>query len=179
MEERTGASSKGVLPPAEAAEPAASLNLEKLVPYRLTVLSNSLGASAMRLYGGAFGLRSVTEWPIIAALGHQAPLTAIDIAKSSMFEKTRVARAVQRLISVNLVVAKEDPSDARKSLLWLTESGARLHDEIVPYAMLRNEISTATLDDAERRQLDHLLEKLNKQLAAVEGVSRGSADDRT
>ena len=158
-------------PPPGAASPTASLNLEKLVNYRLTVLSNWLGTSAMRLYGRKFGLRSVTEWPIMAALGYRAPLTVMDIVNFSKFEKTRVARAVQRLISVGLIVTQEDPDDGRRVLLWLTESGAQLHDEMVPYAMRRNEIIAATLTQEERRQLDGLLEKLRAQLPTVERVS--------
>lgn len=57
-------------------------------------------------------------------------------------------------------------------LLWLTESGARLHNEMVPFAMRRNEIIAATLTTDERRQLDLLLSKLYAQLPAVEQVSR-------
>jgi DNA-binding MarR family transcriptional regulator len=95
----------------------------------------------------------------------------MDIVNFSKFEKTRVARAVQRLISAGLIVTQKDPGDGRRVLLWLTESGAKLHDAMVPHAMRRNEILSKTLTAEERHQLDGLLGKLYDQLPAVEQVS--------
>ena len=154
-----------------ATKPMASLNLEKLIIFKLTVLSNSLSSSAMRLYGRKYGLRSATEWPIIAALGHQAPLTVMDIVNFTKFEKTRVARAVQRLISVGLIVTQKDLNDGRQVLLWLSREGANLHDKTVPHTMRRNEIISSNLSDGEKHQLEVLLNKLELELPSLDDYS--------
>ena len=156
--------------PPGAARPDASLKLEQTLIYQLTIISNWLGLSALRLYGNRFGLRSVTEWPILAALGEDAPLTAKAICDFTKFEKTRVARATKRLIACGYIVSQSDPSDGRRTLLWLTDTGAHLHDLLVPFAMERNETLSATLSHEERAQLRRIVAKLVAQLPEVERV---------
>jgi len=57
--------------PPKARKPAtdhAVLELDRFLPYRLSVLSNRISQDIAALYGTRFGL-TVTEWRILAVLG--------------------------------------------------------------------------------------------------------------
>ena len=57
-----------------------ALELEKFLPYRLSVLAQLVSESLHDLYAQPFGL-SVTQWRVMAALGRFAPLTAAEILR--------------------------------------------------------------------------------------------------
>ncbi len=72
---------------------AQALELEKFLPYRLSVLSQLVSESLHDLYAGPFEL-SVTQWRVMAALGRFAPLTASEVGQRIVMDKVAVSRAV-------------------------------------------------------------------------------------
>ena len=52
------------------------LDLEHFLPYRLSVLSNTISAAIARDYGERFGL-AVTEWRVLAVLGRSDGLSRV------------------------------------------------------------------------------------------------------
>ena len=57
-----------------------ALELEKFLPYRLSVLSNTVSQAIAREYEDRFQL-SITEWRVVAVLGRYDGLSAREVAE--------------------------------------------------------------------------------------------------
>src|SRR6185436_4739513 len=91
-----------------------SLELEKFLPYRLSVLAQIVSQSLHDVYAGPFGL-AVPEWRVMAALGRFAPLTASEVGLRIVMDKVAVSRAVARLLKRGLVERATDRADRRRA----------------------------------------------------------------
>ena len=78
-------------------KPHAELRLERFLPYRLSVLSNRVSQDIARLYSARFNL-SITEWRVMAVLGHERGLSANTVAERTAMDKVAVSRAVSALM---------------------------------------------------------------------------------
>jgi DNA-binding MarR family transcriptional regulator len=136
-----------------------SLELEKFLPYRLSVLAQIVSESLHDLYAGPFGL-AVTEWRVMAALGRFAPLTASEVGLRIVMDKVAVSRAVARLLKRGLVERATDRADRRRATLRLSPRGRGLHARIVPLALEYEERLYAALSPGERHQFDTLSDRL-------------------
>ena len=138
------------------------LVLEQFLPYRLSILSNTVSNTIAREYRDLFGL-SIPEWRVMAVLGRFGPLSASGASERTAMDKVTVSRAVSQLIEQKLIKRDTDPTDRRRSILKLTARGARTHRKIVPIARGRETELTAALTETERRSLDTLLAKLQQR----------------
>jgi DNA-binding MarR family transcriptional regulator len=136
-----------------------SLELEKFLPYRLSVLAQIVSESLYDLYAGPFGL-AVTEWRVMAALGRFAPLTASEVGLRIVMDKVAVSRAVARLLKRGLVERTTDRADRRRATLGLSPRGRAVHARIVPLALEYEDRLYAALSPGERRQFDALSDRL-------------------
>jgi DNA-binding MarR family transcriptional regulator len=136
-----------------------ALELEKFLPYRLSVLAQLVSESLHDLYAGPFGL-SVTQWRVMAALGRFAPLTASDVGQSIVMDKVAVSRAVAGLMKRGLVERATDREDRRREPLRLTPKGRTMHDEIVPLALEYESELYRALSAEERQTLNSLCDRL-------------------
>ncbi len=118
---------------AKKAKPAAALMLDAFLPYRLTVLANSVSRAMARLYAERFDL-TIPEWRVMAVLGSGAPLSANQVAERTAMDKVRVSRAVARLLQSGRINRRPDPADRRRSLLRLSNQGKDIYEKIVPLA---------------------------------------------
>jgi DNA-binding MarR family transcriptional regulator len=143
-------------------EEAESLILERFVPYRLSVLSNTVSRAIARIYAERFDL-SIPEWRVMAQLGRHGRLTASEIVGLTAMDKVRVSRAVSRLTAARRIAADEDEADRRRQHLTLTPAGRRIYREIVPLALEREASLLETLSPQDRQALDRLLAKLQVQ----------------
>lgn len=144
-----------------------ALDLERFLPYRLSVLSNRISQNIAQGYAERFGI-GITEWRVIAILGRDAGLAANAVAERTAMDKVAVSRAVARLLERGLLQRDTHGDDRRRSVLELSEAGYRIYDEVVPVARAYERRLLAPLDDAERAMLDDLLKKL---AAATETLS--------
>jgi len=138
------------------------LELDRFLPYRLSVLTLSVSRSLASLYSDRFNLK-VHEWRVMASLGCGEPLAAHEICSRINMDKVQVSRAVSGLLAAGLVTRKIDSQDRRRSSLWLSEKGWDVYKTIVPLAM---EHETRLLDAftvKEREQFNKLLVKLTDQ----------------
>ena len=133
--------------------------LERFVPYRLSVLSNTISRSIARLYAEQFGL-SIPEWRVMAVLGRFGPLSANEVCDRTATDKVGVSRAVARLVENGLLHRTTDECDRRRSVLRLSRRGREVHDRIVPIARQREARILEVLSPDESAQLDRLLSKL-------------------
>lgn len=137
----------------------AVLELENFLPYRLSILSNRISQTISGLYGQRFGL-AVTEWRIMAILGRYPDLSAGEVAERTAMDKVAVSRALARLLERGLVQRDTHGADRRRSVLELSPVGYTVYDEVAPMALECERQLLASLDEADRAQLDILLAKL-------------------
>src|SRR3954469_12226570 len=131
--------------------PSQALELEKFLPYRLSVLAQVVSEALHDLYAGPFDL-AVTEWRVMAALGRFAPLTASEVGQRIVMDKVAVSRAVARLMKRGLVERTADRADRRRAPLKLSARGRGVHARIVPLALEYEARLYGTLSVQERHQ---------------------------
>jgi len=141
-----------------AAQPAV-LELERFLPYRLSVLSNTISQAIAREYAERFEL-SVTEWRVIAVLGRYSDVSASEVAERTAMDKVAVSRAVASLIEAGRVRREVHGDDRRRSVLALTAKGRKVYEQVAPRALAYERRLVGLLDSEERRWLDRILDKL-------------------
>ncbi len=146
--------------------PASQLKLERFVPYRLSVLTNTISRALAHGYAERFGL-TIPQWRIVAVLGHDPDLSAVEVAKRTVMDKVSVSRAVTALESDGRLIRRVDSSDRRRSLLRLSAAGRALYREIVPLARNYEMRLLSTLTASERSAFNDLLTRLTHQASAM------------
>ena len=135
------------------------LILENFLPYRLSILSNTVSSTIARIYDKRFSL-SVPEWRIIAILGRFPGLSAVEVADKTLMDKVAVSRAVTKLIKSGRLNRQFDDGDRRRSILNLSAEGRRVHDEIAPLAMQFERDLLRGIDDDDIERLNRIMETL-------------------
>lgn len=142
----------------------AVLELERFLPYRLSVLSNRISQTIASAYAARFGI-GVTQWRVIAVLGRYPGLSANAVAERTAMDKVAVSRAVARLLERDLLQREAHGDDRRRSVLELSAAGYDVYDEVVPLALGFERQLLSPLDADERAMLDALLSKLDAGLS--------------
>jgi DNA-binding MarR family transcriptional regulator len=155
---------KPIASPRETTAPDREFALEAFLPYRLSVLSNTMSDAIARLYRDRFGL-TIAEWRCMAVLGRFAPCPARDVAARTAMDKVQVSRAIAALRKRGLALQATDTRDRRRSKLALSAAGRRMHDEIVPLARAAEARLLQDLSADDRARLGALLARL--QIAAA------------
>ena len=141
---------------------AAPLVLDRFLPYRLSILSNTMSGAIARLYEARFGL-SILEWRIVAVLGLDAPLSAKGVCDRTRMDKVQVSRAVARLLEKGLLKRKFANDDRRRSALSLSAKGRKVYAEIAPMTAAWETQLLEALSPAELSALDRLVAKLQTE----------------
>ncbi len=144
------------------AEDGGDLDLERFVPYQLSVLSNVVSQEIAQAYSERFGL-AITEWRVIAVLGRFPGLSAAGVAERSAMDKVAVSRAVAGLLERGLLHREVHDSDRRRSVLELSEAGRKVHAEVAPLALAYERDLLAPLDEAERALFAGMLQRLGER----------------
>src|SRR5258708_30312989 len=83
------------IPTLEGPAREAKLELERFLPYRLSVLTNRISTAIARVYVRRFGL-TVPEWRVMAVLGRFGAMSAHAGCGKTAMGKVRVSRAGAR-----------------------------------------------------------------------------------
>ena len=137
----------------------APLELERFLPYRLSILSNTISQAIADDYQRRYDI-SVTEWRVMAVLARFDGLSAREVAERTAMDKVAVSRALARLVEAKRVSRVTHDDDKRRSVLSLTEAGWTMHDEVAPMARAREREVLAKLDAEECAWLTRILDKL-------------------
>jgi DNA-binding MarR family transcriptional regulator len=139
------------------------IDLERFVPFRLNRLAAEVSRALARVYGERFGI-DIPEWRIIATLGDRGRARAQDIALSTRMHKSMVSRAVARLTDLGWIARTDGAKDRREAPLALTTAGCAVYQQLVPIVLDYQERLLGSLTESERRTLERLLDKLERQL---------------
>ncbi|HLJ52926.1 MAG TPA: MarR family winged helix-turn-helix transcriptional regulator [Rhizomicrobium sp.] len=138
------------------------LDLDRFIPYRLSVLTNRVSSAIARQYSDRFEL-SIPEWRAMAVLGGTSGLSAREVAERTAMDKVQVSRAIESLMRAGRVQRAADASDGRVMRLSLTPKGRAIYEDVVPLALHLEEVFLSALAPQERRTLESLLDKLSRQ----------------
>jgi DNA-binding MarR family transcriptional regulator len=138
------------------------LVLDRFLPYRLSILSNTMSGAIARLYEERFGL-TILEWRIMAVLGLDAPLSANGVCERTRMDKVQVSRAVSRLLEKGLLSRKLADDDRRRSVLSLSAKGRRVYGDIAPLTAEWEARLLDALSPAELSAIDSLVTKLQDE----------------
>ena len=143
------------------------LELDRFLPYRLSVLTLAVSRSLAKLYSDRFNLK-VHEWRVMSSLGCGEPLAAHEICSRINMDKVQVSRAVSGLLTAGLVTRKTDFQDRRRSSLWLSDKGREVYMSIVPLAIDHESKLLDAFTVKERDQFSKLLAKLTDQALTLQ-----------
>lgn len=141
--------------------------LEDYLPYRLSLLSNTVSQGIAHRYQQDHDV-SVTEWRVVVVLGRFPGLTASEVVERTAMDKVSISRAVHSLIEKGFLQRQTDRSDRRRMRLYLTRGrGKKVLESIVPLASAYETELLKSLDEGERSALLALLEKLQSGAEAL------------
>ena len=154
------------------------LELDRFVPYRLSILTNTVSRSLARLYEDEYGL-TVAEWRLLAILARFGPMSANGVCERSGMDKVRVSRAVARATTRRLVHRATDKEDRRRSVLTLTDEGRSIHNRIIPLVKAREAELLSALAPGEVDVLVDMLHRLQTHASGLEDkrMNSGNAGD--
>ena len=135
------------------------LDLERFLPYRLSVLSNRISADIAQLYETRYGM-AIPEWRVIAVLAKRPGLSATEVAQRTAMDKVAVSRAVSALLRARRIERRFAPSDRRRSMLRLSARGEEVYAQVVPVALAYERELLAPLSESEREALGRALRVL-------------------
>jgi len=138
------------------------LDLGDFLPYRLSVLSNTVSTAIAGAYAQRFGL-TIAQWRVVAVLARTPGLSAAAVAERTAMDKVAVSRAVAGLIRAGRVRRAMARSDRRRSMLTLTTRGRVVYARIVPWALEYERRLLAELAARERAQFDMMLARLQRR----------------
>jgi DNA-binding MarR family transcriptional regulator len=132
---------------------ATTLELDRFLPYRLSVLSNIVSTAISGAYEKRFGL-TIPEWRVMAVLAMTPDLSAAQVAQRTAMDKVAVSRAVASLLKQRRIVRQTARADRRRSLLRLSLAGRRVYSQVVPVALAYERDLLAPLNKQDRAVVD-------------------------
>lgn len=147
--------------------PESPLQLDRFIPYRLSVLTNTVSMVIASAYEREFGL-SIPQWRVIAVLARYPELSAIEVAERTAMDKVAVSRAVQGLIDAKRVLRAFDRGDRRRSILRLSAAGQAVYTRVAPMALRYEAELLSALSPNDQRTLDRLLARLMEQAKSMQ-----------
>jgi DNA-binding MarR family transcriptional regulator len=133
--------------------------LEDFLPYKLSILSQSVSRLFENEYRTRFGL-SMNEWRVLVIIGAHAPISAKNICTRTLFDKMTVSRTTLSLKAKKLVSSKSNEDDARITLHTLTPSGQNIYDEIIPIAKTYEKALIKQLSTTEHESFCAIIDQL-------------------
>ena len=159
---------------ASTLDPSA-FELENFLPYRLSVLTNTVSQGIARSYRDRHDI-TVTEWRVMAVLGRYAGLTASEVVERTAMDKVAISRAVNSLVAKRLLERKTDRNDRRRRRLYVShDPGRKVLQEIVPQAREFERLLLQPLTGEEIETLGRIMDVL---LEAARNTGEGGLQGR-
>jgi len=137
-------------------------DLASYLPY----LINRAGARLADTFGAEIEAHGITlpMWRVIAALHHKSGQRVGELAEMTSIEVSTLSRLLGSMERKELVLRQRSREDARTVLVELTEKGARLTCQIIPRALLYQEMALKDFTPAEIETIKALLIRIFKNI---------------
>jgi len=110
------------------------LQLDRFLPYRLSITSNLVSDRIARAYESMFGL-TIPEWRLVAVIAEVDAITQAEIGERTRMDKVTVSRAAIALVGRGLLERAPNETDKRSHLLSLSVAGRELYALVAPKAL--------------------------------------------
>ena len=112
---------------------------------------------------------TLNEWRVMAMVGAQPGCNASQVAEYSGLDKMAVSRALAGLQRAKRLQRHEDPTDQRRSRLYLSAAGRSVYEVALARAQEREADLFANITVQEREQLSGMLDKLIASVRKTDG----------
>jgi DNA-binding MarR family transcriptional regulator len=146
-----------------------AIDLDRFLPYRLSVLTNLVSSTIADTYRRRFRL-GIPEWRVLAVLARYPGLSAAEVAQRTQMDAVAVSRAVARLLAARRLRRAVSRDDRRRSVLSVTAAGAAVYRAVAPLALGYERELLASLGGPERAALDRALDVLTARAQALSGT---------
>ncbi|MCF6219947.1 MAG: MarR family transcriptional regulator [Robiginitomaculum sp.] len=133
-------------------------DLETFLPYRLSILSQTISGLVAREYESKFGL-SMNQWRCLVIIHAHQPVTAKEIAPLTLLDKMAISRAIKILEKRKLIKTSKG-KDARSRMLNLTHVGNKIYEEVIPIAQKYETSLLSSLTDKQQSALKAIINQL-------------------
>jgi len=140
--------------------------LEQFLPYLLNRAGARIAAAfnaEMRQIGA-----SLQVWRVLAALREKDGRRMGDLSETTSIEVSTLTRLVDNMEKDGLVVRRRDSGDARAIALYVTASGRRLTQRIVPIAERYEAVALKGFTAGEVAVLKKALRRLYENMDALD-----------
>ena len=148
--------------------PPTRIELDRFLPYRLSVLTNVVSGAIAAMYQRRFAL-GIPEWRVIAVLAMRPGLSAAEVAACTGMDAVAVSRAVGRLLRSGRLRRATADDDRRRSVLDLTPAGRSVYRQVAPLALDYERDLLDGLDAHEAAALDSIVRKLTVRARELAG----------
>jgi DNA-binding MarR family transcriptional regulator len=100
------------------------------------------------------------QWRVLRLLADGGGHAMSEVAHYAMLPASTLTKAVDQLVSANLVYRQADPSDRRRILIHLTARGRRLQQRLSGRVSPATGIFREVLDEADLARLTQLLQRI-------------------
>ncbi|MEO0576725.1 MAG: MarR family transcriptional regulator [Pseudomonadota bacterium] len=143
----------------QSSDTANALALENFLPYRLSILSNTVSGTIASAYDQRFNL-SIPEWRVMAVIARSPGLSAAEVAERTLMDKVAVSRAVAKLLKAERIEREFADQDRRRSILGLSEKGKAVYDQVAPLAMRMEADLLQGFTEQEIETLNFLIDRM-------------------
>jgi len=150
-------------PASTAKKVDAETPISEYLSFKISVLYRLMVRRSARFLNGSYDL-SVAEWWTIGQLAANSPSTVSELVESTQNDKAQVSRSAASLISKGYVRKEGNPLDKRSSLLYLTEEGQTLYQEVIPIRQKTQNLLLEQLDEHELATTEKVIERLTRYL---------------
>ncbi len=137
-------------------------SLDSFLPFRLSVLSQSVSRLIENIYSDLYGL-TMNQWRCLALIANQPGITAKELCEKAVLDKMTVSRALRALLNRRLISRTASIKDGRSQHLDLTPIGREIYDKVIPLARDCEARLLQALSEQERTNLSEIMEKLQKE----------------
>ncbi len=135
-----------------------TLRLSAFLPFKLSVLTNTISRRIAERYDREFGL-TIWQWRVMAVLGETPGLSASAVTERTAMDKVAVSRAVAGLVTLGYLDRETAADDARRSALRLSAAGLDVYRRIVPMALGYERELAEAVSPADLTLLNALLDR--------------------
>lgn len=111
--------------------PEPPLELYEHLPFQIGMLTNLIRQVTSDVYVRQSGL-SAREWRVLGMLGCKGPMMPAQVAAETGMDRATITRAVGKLEKQGCVFTGGDEADRRRKVLYLTDKGVAICEEIRP-----------------------------------------------
>ncbi|WP_127114660.1 MarR family winged helix-turn-helix transcriptional regulator [Shimia sediminis] len=134
-------------------------DLQVFLPYLLNQAAEESSLAFTQLYKNKYGMLR-TEWRVLFHLGAFGQMTATDIVIRAKIHKTKISRAVTKLVEKRFVTRARSEDDRRQEYLTLTQAGTAAYLDLRSVAERYDAEISKKFTDGEVRLLRMMLKRL-------------------